>query len=230
MKFLQNIIKTIKFIFYNKLNKTKVISLGKIVKFSKVNLLEIIDRAGGLTIQELVSILGICSINPNGNFLEIGSFRGRTALNIIYNFPSMNLFTFDLPDIDEKDSNLKYELIESDKVQAFQKNKDELRENYNNFFQKIRSLKGDSANYDFSDYHNFFNFILVDGSHKYENVVIDSENAIKMIKKNGFIFWHDYSKDHLDVVKAINLIKKKYSIDIKRLKHTKFAFALINKN
>ena len=57
MKFLKNIIKLIKFIFYNKLNKTKVVSLSKIKKFSKVNLIEVIDKAGGLTIQELVSIL-----------------------------------------------------------------------------------------------------------------------------------------------------------------------------
>ena len=43
--------------------------------------------------------------------------------------------------------------------------------------------------------------------HKYENVVIDSENAIKMIKKNGYIIC-DYSKDHIDVLKAIRFIKK----------------------
>ncbi len=230
MKFLKNIIKLIKFVFYNKLNKTKVVSLSKIKKFSKVNLIEVIDKAGGLTIQELVSILGICSIYPTGNFLEIGSFRGRTALNIIYNFPNMNIFTFDLPNSSEEEANLKYELIESDKTQAFQKNKDELRINHNNYFQKITSLKGDSAKYDFTKYSNFFDIILIDGSHKYENVILDSENSIKMIKNKGYIIWHDYSKDHIDVVKAINLIKKKYSIDIKRLKHTKFAFTLINKN
>ena len=90
-------------------------------------------------------------------------------------------------------------------------------------------MKGDSAKYDFTKY-NFFDIILIDGSHKYENVVLDSENSIKMIKNKGYIIWHDYSKDHIDVVKATNLIKKNYSIDIKRLKHTKFAFTLINKN
>lgn len=230
MKFLKNTIKVVKFILYNKLNKTKVVSLSKIKKFSKVNLIEIIDKAGGLTIQELVSILGICSTYPTGKFLEIGSFRGRTALNIIYNFPDMNIYTFDLPNSSEEEANLTYELIESDKTQAFQENKDELRINYKNYFRKITSLKGDSANYDFKKYTNFFDFILIDGSHKYENVVIDSENSIKMIKNTGYIIWHDYSKDHIDVVKAINFIKNKYYIDIKRLKHTKFAFALINKN
>ena len=45
-----------------------------------------------------------------------------------------------------------------------------------------------------------------------------------MIKKNGYIIWHDYSKDHIDVLKAIRFIKKKYSIEINRLKHTKFVF------
>ena len=76
----------------------------------------------------------------------------------------MNIFTFDLPNSSEEEANLKYELIESDKIQAFQKNKDELRINHNNYFQKITSLKGDSAKYDFTKYSNFFDIILIDGS------------------------------------------------------------------
>ena len=80
MNKLKNIIKLLYFIIYNKLNKPQTISLGKIVKFSKINLIEVIDKAGGLTIQELVSILGICSIYPSGNLLEIGSFRGGLPL------------------------------------------------------------------------------------------------------------------------------------------------------
>ena len=225
---MKNIIKLFKFIFYNKLINTKVISLGEINKISKVNLLEVVDKAGGLTIQELVSILGICQLFPSGRLLEIGSFRGRTALNIIYNYPKLNVFTFDLPDKVNNEINLKYKLIESDKAQAFHKNKNELKKNYTNYFSKINVLEGDSATYDFSKYYNFFDIILIDGSHKYENVLIDTENSLKMIKKNGYIFWHDYSKDHIDVLKAIKLIKKKYKIKIFRLKHTKFAFTKID--
>ena len=131
--------------------------------------------------------MGICSIYPTGKFLEIGSFRGRTALNIIYNFPNMNIFTFDLPNSSEEEANLKYELIESDKIQAFQKNKDELRINHNNYFQKITSLKGDSAKYDFTKYSNFFDIILIDGSHKYENVVLDLRKFNQNDKNKGYI-------------------------------------------
>ena len=36
MKFLKNIIKVIIFIFYNKLNKTKVVSLSKIKKLNEI--------------------------------------------------------------------------------------------------------------------------------------------------------------------------------------------------
>lgn len=225
---MKNIIKLFKFIFYNKLINTKVISLGKINKISKINLLEVVDKAGGLTIQELVSILGVCNLFPSGRLLEIGSFRGRTALNIIYNYPKLNVFTFDLPYNVYNETDLKYKLIESDKAQAFHKNKNELKNNYTNYFSKIKTLEGDSATYDFSKYYNFFDIIIIDGSHKYENVLIDSENSLKMIKKNGFIFWHDYSKDHIDVLKAINLIKKKHKKKIYRLKHTKFAFTKID--
>ena len=86
--------------------------------------------------------------------------------------------------------------------------KKDLKIRYKDYFSKINALEGDSATYDFSKFDDFFDIIIVDGSHKYENVVIDSENAIKMIKKNGYIFWHDYSKDHTDVLKAIRFIKK----------------------
>ena len=224
MSSFKNLKNLIYFIYYNKLNKTKTVSVSTIIKFSKINLLEVVDKAGGLTFQELVSILGICSIFPSGKVLEIGSFRGRTALNIIYNFPNIKLYTFDLPENFTDQKNLKYKLIESDKFQAFHKEKNELKIKYNDFFSKINSIEGDSATYDFSNFDNFFDIIIIDGSHKYENVVIDSENAIKMIKKDGFIIWHDYSKDHIDVLRAIKFIKKKYSITINRLKHTKFAY------
>ncbi len=224
MSSFKNLKKLIYFIYYNKLNKTKTVSVSSIIKFSKINLLEVVDKAGGLTFQELVSILGICSIFPSGKVLEIGSFRGRTALNIIYNFPNIKLYTFDLPENFTDQKNLKYKLIESDKFQAFHKEKNELKIKYNDFFSKINSIEGDSATYDFSNFDNFFDIIIIDGSHKYENVVIDSENAIKMIKKDGFIIWHDYSKDHIDVLRAIKFIKKKYSITINRIKHTKFAY------
>ena len=224
MSSFKNLKKLIYFIYYNKLNKTKTVSVSTITKFSKINLLEVVDKAGGLTFQELVSILGICSIFSSGKVLEIGSFRGRTALNIIYNFPNIKLYTFDLPENFTDQKNLKYKLIESDKFQAFHKEKNELKKKYNYFFSKINSIEGDSATYDFSNFDNFFDIIIIDGSHKYENVVIDSENAIKMIKKDGFIIWHDYSKDHIDVLRAIRFIKKKYSISINRLKHTKFAY------
>ena len=224
MNILKNIKKIFQFVFYNKRIKPKTISLAKIVKFSKINLIEVIDKAGGLTIQELVSVLGICSIYPSGNLLEIGSFRGRTALNIIYNSPDLKIFTFDLPDQIDNEKDLKYNLVESDKVQAFHPKKKELKIKHKEYFSKINCLEGDSATYDFLNFDEFFDIIIIDGSHKYENVIIDSENAIKMIKKNGFIIWHDYSKDHINVLKAISFIKKKYSIEINRLKHTKFVF------
>ena len=66
-------------------------------------------------------------------------------------------------------------------------------------------MKGDSAKY--KKYSNFFDIILIDGSHKYENVILDSENS-KMIKNKGYIIWHDYSKDH-SMVKSNKFNKEK---------------------
>ena len=68
--------------------------------------------------------------------------------------------------------------MESDKAQAFH-HKKELKIKYKDYFSKINSLEGDPATYDFSKYNDFFDIIIVDGSHKYENVVIDLKMQLK---------------------------------------------------
>lgn len=49
-------------------------------------------------------------------------------------------------------------------------------------------------------------FIYIDANHDYEFVKDDITNALKKIKKGGLISGHDYNKESLGVIKAVNEI------------------------
>lgn len=72
---------------------------------------------------------------------------------------------------------------------------------------KINVLFQDSVKFNDSAYKNSMDLIFIDGGHNYLCVKSDSEKSFNMIKKNGYIFWHDYvpaKKSVRGVVKYIN--------------------------
>lgn len=192
-------------------------------KIDNLNLLELSNSKGGLTFEELVVFLSICSNYSSGNFLEIGSHKGRTTINVANNFKNLKIFTFDLPPNFDLE-NLKFKLVKKDHelIQSYRE-KELYYKKYQNLSKNMTHLYGDSAEYDFTKYKNFFDLIFIDGSHKYENVISDSYKSFDMLRNNGTIVWHDYTIDHIDVVKAVNKFGKDKNIKIYRAKRTKFA-------
>jgi len=76
---------------------------------------------------------------------------------------------------------------------------------------KINLIFEDSTKFDESILFNSIDLIFIDGGHNYSCVKNDSEKAFKMIKKGGYVFWHDYvviKKSCKDVVKYIHEISK----------------------
>ena len=68
-------------------------------------------------------------------------------------------------------------------------------------------------------YENLMDLIFIDGGHNYLCVKNDSEKSFRMIKENGYIFWHDYNilkKSSKDIVKYMHEISK-----IKKIFHIK---------
>lgn len=49
-----------------------------------------------------------------------------------------------------------------------------------------------------------FHFIYIDGDHTYEGVKRDIEMMLPKVKKGGFIGGHDFSAEHLGVIKAVH--------------------------
>jgi len=126
---------------------------------------------------------------------EIGTFNGFTALRFGMNSNSNSkFFTLDLP-IDGKINNL---LLKSTLIDIkIQRKHNQIKEYYftgTAYENKINCLFGDSAIFDFSNFHDNIDLFFIDGAHSYEYVKSDTLNAIKCVRRGGGIVWHDYGR------------------------------------
>lgn len=170
---------------------------------------------GNVSLYEIIIISQLIKYYKPLNIFEIGTFDGRTTLNLAANsIENSKIFTLDLPKSELNKTKLP--IIEGDKVHI-NKEFSGLRFKNNTYSRKIIQLYGDSATFDFSPYYSKIDFIFIDGSHSYEYVLNDSEVALKLLNKDrGIILWHDYGMN--SVSKALN---KLYLEDnkFKNLKH-----------
>ena len=85
----------------------------------------------------------------------------------------------------------------------------------NNIKSKIEVIFQDSKKLNIDRFVDSLDLIFIDGGHSYSCVKNDTEKSMRMIRKNGLIFWHDYSigkRSHKDVYKYLNEIRDKYEI------------------
>lgn len=145
---------------------------------------------GHITEFELKVICQIIRKYQPMRIFEIGTFQGRTTLNMALNAPKAQIFTLDLPAEELSDTKMQIEKAEEAYV-----NKTLSGERFlNHPAQKnIEQLFGDSATFDFSPYYNSIDLMFVDGSHAYEYVINDTDRALKLVRKGGIILWHDYT-------------------------------------
>jgi Methyltransferase domain len=171
---------------------------------------------GHITEFELKVIANITKKYAPNTIFEIGTFKGRTTLNMALNAPdTCKIYTLDLPN----------DAVEST---AFSLETGELRyaqkpvsgERFINHPQqkKITQLFGDSASFDFSPYKGSMELIFIDGSHAADYVLNDTIKAFEMTKgKGSVILWHDYT----NWVGVQEVMNKYYETDprFKNLKH-----------
>lgn len=154
-------------------------------------------------LDELAYLALFARVCKPQNIFEIGTYRGRTALNFALNSPEdCTVWTLDLPPY-ERDSFLdkvnpadKF-IIETSYTGVDYKGKD--------CQHKIKQLYGNSLEFDFSPYYERMDIVFIDGAHHYEAVSSDTSNALKMVKPGGWIIWHDFANygDYNDVTRAI---------------------------
>jgi len=154
----------------------------------------------------------LIKLPKNFKYLEIGSYEGNSALYVSTNFPESNVTCVDLWEGVEEYEGKDFSVIE--------KNFDSNLQGLNN----INKIKSTSDNF-FIKNKIMFDFIYIDGNHKFDYVFRDCENAWRFLNKGGFLVCDDYIwnyyKELLDnPCYAINSFIKKKNREIKVLSVT----------
>lgn len=145
---------------------------------------------GHITEFELKVICHIVRKYQPKQIFEIGTFEGRTTLNMALNAPNSIIFTLDLAASELNNTKMD---VEKGEIAYINKQQSGIRFVGKPAQKQIQQLYGDSATFDFLPYENTIDLMFVDGSHAYDYVVNDTEQALKIVKKGGIILWHDYT-------------------------------------
>ena len=169
-----------------------------------VRVLESDVASGNVSEYEILVIAQFMAARKPAACFEIGTFDGRTALNMAANAgPQCRVYTLDLP-ADQLERTV-HDIAHGD-AKYIRKKSSGARFVGTPWEEQITQLYGDSATFDFSPYEGKMDVVFVDGSHSYEYVRADTATALKLIKpEGGLILWHDYgSKWWKDLTRAMN--------------------------
>jgi predicted O-methyltransferase YrrM len=113
-----------------------------------------------------------------GNFLEIGTWYGKTTYELATRFPMRTFYTVDFLEIQ-----LEYECAMTTRA-----SKDDLckyaKDLPNVEFHYVKSQK-------FNYQGKNIGMVFIDGDHGYRGVKTDTELALKNLSRGGIIAWHD---------------------------------------
>ena len=154
-------------------------------------------------VDELAYLALISAAVRPQTIFEIGTFRGRTALNFALNSPeNCVVWTMDLPPAADK--NLTTDSLSADK-HLIHSARPGIDYQGKDVARKIRQLFANSLDFDFTQFENSIDIVFVDGAHHYQAVLSDTQNALKIVRPGGYIIWHDFANygDYNDVTRAV---------------------------
>lgn len=168
-----------------------------------VTMTELSHVNGGVSALELVIISALTRRTDPQRSFEIGTFDGRTTLNMALNQRAgSEVITLDLPaaqleraaqPLDDGDRTY---ILKAASGARFQQRTTPAR---------IVQVYGDSATFDFSRYAGAVDLMFVDGSHSYDYARSDSRVALSLVRPGGLILWHDYDTPYWPgVTRALN--------------------------
>ena len=151
-------------------------------------------RLGNVTPGELAFLAtAAAGVSPGSEIIEIGTFDGRTTLNLAINSPAqVSVNTLDLP----RDTATQFDLVPVERQfvdkpmsgERFRK----AAAPWSAAAARITQLFGDSATFDWSPHYGRAGLVFVDGSHAYDYAKADSETAFRLLADKGVVIWHDY--------------------------------------
>mgnify|MGYP003674859729 CR=1 FL=1 len=164
------------------------------VKPQRVGLLELRKENGNVRVSEVAVLAQLAAACPtNSMIFEIGTFDGRTTLNLSLNAPAGGrVHTLDLPqdvapamELAPGEAHMVDKPASGARIEPY-------RDKHSDLAGRITQHYGDSASYDFSELEGTCSLFFVDGSHAYDYLCSDTKVAMKMMASGGVIVWHDY--------------------------------------
>jgi hypothetical protein len=160
----------------------------------KISLTATLKCNGNVTLGELAILAqAAAGCNSGSEIVEIGTFDGRTTINLALNAPTnSSIFTLDL--LPHQHTRFQLEVGERKYVEnsrpgvRFGQCPDWLSDSA----RRITPLFGDSATFDWSNHYGKAGLVFVDGSHSYDYTRADSATAMQLVAVNGAVIWHDY--------------------------------------
>ena len=155
----------------------------------------------------------------NFKYLEIGSYEGNSALYVSTNFPDSNLTCVDVWKSVEEHEGKDFNIIEKN----FNLNLKALR--------NINKIKSSSDDF-FIKNTIMYDFIYIDGNHKFDYVLRDCENAWRFLNDGGFLVCDDYIWNYYKDIKlnpcfAINKFLEKNKVKILLVSNSQIFFQKI---
>jgi predicted O-methyltransferase YrrM len=164
---------------------------------------ELLGTEGNVTATELVVLDRLVRRFGPRRLFEIGTFDGRTTVNLVANAPAdAHVVTLDLPE-DASPATAR-RLDPGDHVYIARRTVG-ARYRHSAWAGQIEQRFGDSAVFDFTPWVGTIDFVFVDASHAYEYVLSDSHRALTLLPEGkGVIVWHDYGSVWPGVTRALN--------------------------
>ena len=149
--------------------------------------------AGGVTLLEMFLIIAAARIVEAKQVFEFGTYLGSTTLNLALNVPDDGLvLTLDLDE--HHAAAAKQDVADAPLTETHLASKPSLDFAGSPAANKIRMLTGNSTSFDFSPWADAVDLVFIDGGHDLATVKSDTENALRMARKEkpSCVLWHDY--------------------------------------
>ena len=155
----------------------------------------------------------------NFKYLEIGSYEGNSALYVAINFPNSNITCVDLWQDVEEYKGKNFNIIENnfDLNLKGLSNINKIKSTSDDFFVKNKTM---------------YDFIYIDGNHKFDYVLRDCKNAWKFLNDDGFLvcddyIWNYYADIKLNPCFAVNKFLEKNKVKILLVTNSQIFFQKI---